>query len=116
MKLVSTFWYRMIANIAWSNYDKEPMAPEKNPFQIIKNLLVNIEAPVDDETFKKVILETKDLYLDYATKRSDNTMDAIDYVLYSTMYNNIQDENLKFIRYDYIDNLFKVLDIKYLNT
>ena len=103
--LISLNWFRLFANVDYSNYDKEA----ESIFCIIKALLQKQGLQIDSKTFDLVKTDVK---LQYITTANDNLISVVKYLLHKLYYRDNFDDSLKYVVYDETDDKFGLFDIK----
>ena len=104
LELVSMNWYNCIANIAYSNNDKDP----EPILDIIKACITQQGLAVDDDTFKNVKSNVK---MNYISKLNDSLFTLVPYLLHKLYFLPSRDDSVKFIYYDWLNRKYKVLDL-----
>ena len=104
LHLMSVNWFKLIANISYSNYGKRP----ETIIDLIKTAFALCNLNVGKETFDKVKTDVK---ISYITNGNDNAMTMIKYLLSKLYYYDIKDSALKFIYYNDIKDQFEIFDI-----
>ena len=90
---MSVNWFKLIANISYSNYGKRP----ETIIDLIKTAFALCNLNVGKETFDKVKTDVK---ISYITNGNDNAMTMIKYLLSKLYYYDVKDSALKFIYYN----------------
>lgn len=97
-------WYNCIANIAYSNNDKDP----EPILDIIKACITQQGLAVDDDTFKNVKSNVK---MNYISKLNDSLFTLVPYLLHKLYFLPSRDDSVKFIYYDWLNRKYKMLDL-----
>lgn len=111
LSLISTLWYKACPAMAFSNYStKEGKTRPKNIIEIMECLFVDNGLQVDPKGFENAKATSK-ISLDYATSANDTIETALQYLFNKLLYSKEQqDDSLKFIAYNPIDNLFRLVN------
>lgn len=109
LELVSSNWFNCIANIKYSNYDKEKM----QVFDILRDCLRLASLTVDDNTFD-IVKST--VTMNYITNANDCIMSIVDYLLPKTYYFNERDNKMRFLLYNESTNKYQLLDVTNTQT
>ena len=104
IEIASINWYSCIANLQYSNNDKDP----EPIFSIIKKCLKQQNLAVDDFTFDNVKSNVK---MNYITKLNDSLFTAVPYLMHKLFFLPEKDESLKFIVYNQLTNKYQLLDL-----
>lgn len=104
ISLISLNWYSCIANLQYSNHDKEP----QSILDIVKDCITQQGLKADDTTFGKVKTNVK---MNYISKLNDNLFTAIPYLMHKLFFLPDRDESIKFIYYDWFNKMYKLLDL-----
>ena len=107
--LVSSKWYNCIAKIAFSNNNKDP----ESVFNIIKSCIGSVGLTVDKQMFDMVATDVK---LNYATQANDNLFTATEYLMDKLYFYGDKDSALKFLYYDWKDDVYSIFDLQNKNT
>jgi len=104
IELVSNNWFNCIANISYSNYDKDP----QELFSVLKECFALADLKTDDNTFGKI---KSSVTLNYITNANDNVISIADYLLPRTFYYDIRDSGMKFLLYNESTDMYQLLDV-----
>lgn len=104
IEIVSNNWFNCIANISYSNYDKEP----QELFSVLRSCFTLADLKTDDNTFDKI---KSSVSLNYITSSNDCVMSIADYLLPRTFYYGIKDAGMKFLLYNESTDMYQLLDV-----
>ena len=107
--LVSINWYSCIANVQYSNNDKDP----EPILDIIKTCLQTQNLAIDDYTFGKVKSNVK---MNYISKLNDNLFTVVPYLMHKLFFLPDRDDTMKFIVYDWFNQKYRLLDLTIKDT
>lgn len=91
--LVSNNWFNCIANVEYSNYDRDPV----ELFTVLRECFRLVDLKVDDESFNRV---KSSVSLNYITNVNDCMLSVIRYLLPKTFYFRLRDSGMKFLMYN----------------
>ena len=101
--LVSSHWYQCIANIEYSNNDRE----QESLFDILKACMRSVQLKVND-SFKRVRTKVE---MDYSSQANDNLFKVFYYLLDKLYFWPDKDNALKFLVYNWYKDEYGLLDI-----
>ena len=107
--ILSMNWFNCMANIQYSNYDKEP----EPLFDIVKACFSLSQLKVDDRTFGMVSVPVN---IRYITQMNDNLFSALKYLFHKLYYFPDKDDSVKFFVYDWFDDKYRLVDLKNKDT
>lgn len=109
IELISRNWYKICANLIYSNYDSKS-DKDKNVYNIIKSLFELDELKVDSTGFTN-IAQRSNIRIDYATNANESLITALPY-LFDRLYlaKNQYEITLKFIAYDPLEDQYRLID------
>lgn len=111
LHLISDFSFNCLLNVNYSNYNLDEPEPV---LDILKKCLIQCNLPVDSEkTFKEIQTNVK---LKYITNGNDNILSIMKFLFNKLYYYFNTDDSLKFVYYDYLEKIIKLIDIKDINT
>lgn len=102
--LVSMNWLKLVANIAFSNYDRG----KQSVFEILKQCLVVNGLDVDTQSFNDI---GSSVSLNYATSGRENVFTIFNYLMNKLYYYaSNYEETMKFVWIDHITGQYKLFD------
>ena len=101
---VSNNWFKCIANVDFTNYNRDP----EQIFDILKACLKNNDLMIDDKTFNKVKSAVKTHYI---TNTNDNLFSIVKYLMHKMYYFEDKDQSVKFFLYNETTDKYQLLDI-----
>lgn len=101
---VSNNWFKCIANVDFTNYNRDP----EQIFDILKACLKNNDLMIDDKTFDKVKSAVKTHYI---TNTNDNLFSIVKYLMHKMYYFEDKDQSVKFFLYNETTDKYQLLDI-----
>lgn len=107
--LMSMNWFKCIANLRFSNYEKQPQLL----FDILKDCISMQGLSINDESFSKVKTYVK---LNYITQLNDNLISVVKYLLHKLYYYPTKDDSVKFLVYDWYNDKYRLIDLKNKDT
>lgn len=107
--IVSMNWFRCIANLQYSNYGKDP----EPILTMVKNCFGIAGLQIDDETFSLV---KSSVTSNYITQLNDNLFSVLQYLMHKLYYFPKRDDSVKFIVLDWLNNKYRLLDMKNRQT
>lgn len=107
--MVSTHWFKCIANLQYSNYGKAP----EPLLDIVKNCISTAGLTIDDKTFDKVKSKVQSNYI---TQLNDNLFTALQYLFHKLYYFPTRDDSVKFLLYDWFNDKYRLFDLKNKTT
>lgn len=110
LNLISDFSFNCLLNVNYSNYNNEE--PE-SILEIFKKCLLQCNLPVDTEkSFTEIQTDVK---IKYITNGNDNLLTIMKFLFNKLYYYFDIDDSLKFVYYDYLNKIIKLIDIKDIN-
>lgn len=103
--LTSINWFRCIANVQYTNYDKG----QQPVLEILKNCIINAGLKVDKDSFSRT---QANVPMNYITKLNDNLFTVSDFLMQKLYYMPQKDDSVKFFFYDIFDDKYRLLDLK----
>lgn len=104
INFVSNNWFKCIANVDFTNYNRDP----EQIFDILKACLKNNDLMIDDKTFDKVKSAVKTHYI---TNTNDNLFSIVKYLMHKMYYFEDKDQSVKFFLYNETTDKYQLLDI-----
>ena len=102
--LVSINWHKCIANVQFSNYQKDP----EPLFDILKQCLVSQDLAIDKDSFNNV---KQDVSMNYITSQNDNMFTVTNYLMHKLYYLPTRDQSMKFIVYNMFTDKYHIVDV-----